>query len=225
MAAQPHPVTESGQSVVFENGFPAPLKACTVTFAPVQSGTGDPSPTNVRTITGRTGLSVFVSPTSSGGTEYPVSWTEYGTVYGGTLDVTTGELVVEWGYLKYTGDSNENWNVENQNNFYIMTPTNFKRVTNSSSLICNTAKSSNNVDEGECRITTSGNFNIRIGNMIGVSTVSAFRDWLSQNNVEIAVLLEEPLHYMATPQQIRTLRGENNIWSDAGNISATYYTI
>lgn len=225
MAAQPHPVTESGQSVVFENGFPAPLKACTVTFAPVQSGTGDPSPTNVRTITGRTGLSVFVSPTSSGGTEYPVSWTEYGTVYGGTLDVTTGELVVEWGYLKYTGDSNENWNVENQNNFYIMTPTNFKRVTNSSSLICNTAKSSNNVNEGDCRITTSGNFNIRIGNMIGVSTVSAFRDWLSQNNVEIAVLLEEPLHYMATPQQIRTLRGENNIWSDAGNISATYYTI
>lgn len=217
--------TATGNPVTFSTTLARPLVSCEAAFLPVQEGTGDPSPDNVREISGWTGIEVYHSGSDTGVKDtFPVSWqTEAGTVYGGTLDVTTGELVVEWGYLKYTGDSSENWNVENQSNFYIMTPTNFKRVTNSSTLICNMAKSSNNVNEGECRITTSGNFNIKIGTLIGVTTVSAFKEWLSQNNVEIAVSLTEPLHYIVTPEQITTFGGTNNIWSNAnGDLTVTY---
>lgn len=38
-----------------------PLNSVVVTMVPIQSGSGDPSPTNVRPITGRTGASVVVS--------------------------------------------------------------------------------------------------------------------------------------------------------------------
>ena len=226
MVAQPHPVTESGQSIAITNGFPAPLKACTVTFAPVQSGTGDPSPSNIRAISGRTGLSVYVSQTSSGGTEYPVSWTDYGTVYGGTLDLTNGELITEWGYIRYTGAQSESWNVENQSNFYIMTPNIYSRVTkDESTLICNMAKSANSVNDGECRITSSGNFNIRIGSLIGINNVNDFKAWLSNHNLEVAVALQTPIRTAINPIAVMEIRGENHIWSDAGNVSVTYYTI
>ena len=50
---------------------------------------------NICPITGRTGLSVYVSPTQdvADATEYAADWTSAaGTVYGGTLDVVTGVL-------------------------------------------------------------------------------------------------------------------------------------
>lgn len=70
------------------------LTGLTVRINPIQEGTGDPSPTNIRPISGRTGMTVTVQ---SGETqnEYPVTWeTEAGTVYGGTLDVVSGVLTV-----------------------------------------------------------------------------------------------------------------------------------
>ena len=69
----------------------------TIGINPVQSGSGDPSPSNIRPITGWTNANVVVSPSTSAaaGTTYPVSWqSTAGTVYGGTLDVTTGLLTV-----------------------------------------------------------------------------------------------------------------------------------
>ena len=49
----------SGSIAHFEDGADdMPIKALTVNVEPVQSGTGDPSPTNVRPISGRTGATV-----------------------------------------------------------------------------------------------------------------------------------------------------------------------
>lgn len=48
--------TASGEFVSFTDGADnAPYKSCTVNFLPVQSGSGDPSPSNPRPITGTTG--------------------------------------------------------------------------------------------------------------------------------------------------------------------------
>jgi len=52
---------------------------------------------NICPISGRTGLSVYISPTQdvADATTYSVDWTSTaGTVYGGTLDVVTGQLMV-----------------------------------------------------------------------------------------------------------------------------------
>lgn len=49
----------TGNPVVFNDGVPLEkIRSMKVSFSPNQSGTGDPSPTNIRLITGRTGLKI-----------------------------------------------------------------------------------------------------------------------------------------------------------------------
>ena len=88
----------SGNPAVFPDGADGrPVRALTVTMEPVQAGSGEPAPDNIRTITGRTGAAITVSPTqdAADGTTYAISWAdEAGTVYMGTLDAVTGLLTV-----------------------------------------------------------------------------------------------------------------------------------
>lgn len=76
------------------------LKECEVEIKAVQSGTGDPSPTNIRPITGFNEVDLYNSPTitPTDGTLYKIEIEDSGsplTVYGGTLDVTNGVLTVD----------------------------------------------------------------------------------------------------------------------------------
>ena len=63
---------------------------------PAQSGGGDPSPENIRPISGLTGMKVSHSGADTSVPEViPVSWqTEAETVYRWTLDVNTGILSI-----------------------------------------------------------------------------------------------------------------------------------
>lgn len=56
----PHIEAVSGGIATFSTDMTAPLKRCVVTINPVQSGTGDPSPDNVRPISGWTGCNAYV---------------------------------------------------------------------------------------------------------------------------------------------------------------------
>ena len=51
-------VTETGNPVSFDTDVSKPLKSLLIPFSPVQAGTGDPSPENVRPISGWTGLNI-----------------------------------------------------------------------------------------------------------------------------------------------------------------------
>ena len=51
--------TATGNPVTFETDLAKPLKSLVANFLPIQSGTGDPSPTNIRPITGWTGVDVW----------------------------------------------------------------------------------------------------------------------------------------------------------------------
>lgn len=54
----PYIDTSVGDLVTFNTDLSAPLKSCKVSFLPVQEGEGDPSPDNVRNITGWNGVEV-----------------------------------------------------------------------------------------------------------------------------------------------------------------------
>lgn len=232
VAAQPHLVSESGQTVVITNGFPAPLDSCIVTFGPVQTGNGDPSPSNIRTISGRTGLSVYVSPTSSGGTKYPVSWSEYGTVYGGTLDIVSGLLTVT--HKSTTFDGSTTFDVLNSGRFVV--------VTQDDMLPGNHYADPKVLVDKFIKVELMGNvpdsvLDVRVGadsnklyfyhfdTALNLKTKSAIKSWFAQNPTTYTYPLADPITYQLTPKQISTIRGENHIRSDAGDISATYYAI
>ena len=87
----------SGSIAEFDDGSNKPMSKCIVEINAVQSGSGDPSPTNVRPISGFNGGNVNVSPTinAQDGTTYSVSWqSQAGTVYGGNIDLVSGVLTV-----------------------------------------------------------------------------------------------------------------------------------
>lgn len=95
----------SGSIAHFEDGSESDAVDVIAYINPVQSGSGDPSPTNVRPISGFTGMNISVSDEdTTDPTVYPITFpTEAGTVYGGYVDVTNGKLVVDRGTTTVDG--------------------------------------------------------------------------------------------------------------------------
>ena len=51
--------TATGNPLTFNTNVAKPLRSLLIPFTPVQSGTGDPSPDNVRPVVGITGLTAW----------------------------------------------------------------------------------------------------------------------------------------------------------------------
>jgi hypothetical protein len=156
------------------------------------------------------------------GQTYEVTFpTEAGTVYGGTLDVTSGKLTVDhgiidlgsvnWNYLSssrpyfYTGLSaygaknTESMNVKLDNYCSAYKPVNFYEFND----FC-VAYYQNNVRIKDPRYTDAASFKTAV-------TGVTYCFELAQT-VEIDLIMTE----------IKTLLGMNNLWSDAGNTAITY---
>ena len=81
------PFAETGNPITCNpvEGYPLGVA---VTMEPIQAGSGDPSPENVRPITGRNSVKVTVSNDDESH-DYDLTLPE--TIYGGTVDAVTGE--------------------------------------------------------------------------------------------------------------------------------------
>lgn len=224
--------TDYTGALVSFNTANAKINDLSVTIEPIQQGTGDPSPTNVRPITGLTGLNVYVSPTQDpdDATVYNVEWTaQAGTVYGGTLDVVTGQLTVTHASIEYDGSSDESWTVYSAPRFYInradfTAPGNSVVAdikTNRLQVIAKQAMGSTNY-RFSASDSGSHQFMIRVDS--SVNTVALLRTWLSNNPLQVVYKLTTPLTYQLTPQEVATLTGQNNVWSDSGGVSVTVVT-
>ena len=74
-----------------------------VSWEPRQSGEGDPSPENVRPISGRESVSVTIADGSESGTTHTLALPS--TVYGGELDAVTGAGVAAWTVIELDGET------------------------------------------------------------------------------------------------------------------------
>lgn len=208
-------ITTPSSIMSFPDGAAVNAHDLVVEIEPVQSGSGDPSPTNVRPISGWTGANVVVSPTTtaSDGTTYPVSWqVEAGTVYGGTLDVTTGMLTVDRAIatknnFEYAGTSAAGLH------YFDYSPTNYKM----------------NADTA-----ISTHYKYLPGDPAWGSTVPCFSENLQRirvyndtntlpDNLEVVYELANPQTYQLTPTQVALLLGQNNIRADTGNVQLVEY--
>lgn len=96
--AAPHIESTSGDLATFTTNFPARLNSCVVDIVPVQSGSGDPAPDNVRPITGWAGVNVW-DDSKYGGL---INWNQL-VDNGNFADGTTG-----WSGSSYVTKSVEN---------------------------------------------------------------------------------------------------------------------
>ena len=215
----------SGDIATFVDGSANPLKELKISIEAVQSGSGDPSPTNVRPITGWTGANVYVSgEDTSDPTTYNINWqSTAGTVYSGTLNVKTGVLTVTHVCNRITtistiGDGGKSA-------FLRLSPFAISINISVNNLKCNCLKPSNyNTQlDNHVHFATKEICALMFADVIG-TTVAEWEEYLDEKPLYIYYKIETPIEYNITPTEIRSLLGQNNVWADCGEITELKYT-
>lgn len=154
------------------------------------------------------------------------------TVYGGTLDVVEGKLTVDRASISVTDYlTSINNNGARNGNQLIALSVNGKK-TGISNFISNlfvigvsgigkytmhgretTATVEFEIPFSALGVTEEDPVNVRL---------SASRQWFTDNPTQLIYELATPITIDLTPQQITTLLGTNNIWSDAGDTTVAY---
>ena len=346
----PHIITPAASGLInFNTDMKAPLKQCKVYFNPVQEGEGDPSPENVRAISGWTGIEVYrtgknmldtatsdeilenwtlINPTyqknieklptnldfvlqanitkdleenisncrlymygaltsgkfintatplgihtvtnkpdASGmlrighnyiglrpdrygatfnnmqlelgsvattyepyqGIVLPIDWAdEAGTVYGGYVDLVSGEIVAEWIAFDMTQLTLTQFSAESNLSIISAFP---GIIKSRNKMYCNilTPTSNPNISGIEGIDWNNGRVNICLSASRGLDSQAKIEQWLNdfKNNGTTPLIVANmatPVTYSIDPQTLKTLRGTNNIWSNAnGNIELSYW--
>lgn len=234
---QPHiESVKNSYSVSFNTDLRAPLKECKVYFEPVQEGSGDPSPKNVRNITGWNEVEV-----KNDDNVYSIDWTDkVGTVYGGYVDLVKGELVATNICETFTSTPTDNTSYDAEDSIYFgLTPSySFVSIYSSGAIVstsgvgtaprnglCNRLKI-DYIDNWRgtqyinslCSQYLLNGFSVRMSKdffnledgYTGQEKQNAINEYLSANPIIVYYELQTPIHYQLTPQQILSLKGINN---------------
>jgi len=160
------------------------------------------------------------------GTDIPITFPAgAGTVYGGTLDVTTGLLTVTHVQKVLDGSDASRFAVTSSGAVRYNPSPNMLTGRNYGDPCAMADK----LKKAEAP-AASGDYSIVFGSgnpyiyvvVPGGSTVAAVCAWLAENHVTIVYPIATKLTYQITAQQVTTLLGQNNIWADTGGVSVTY---
>jgi hypothetical protein len=164
------------------------------------------------------------------GTTYPISWqTEAGTVYGGTLDVVSGEMTVDRAYYAFNGT--EYWFKSGTalNGYYTYHLRDMvsadKKMKPYGTAISDKFELADNTDvyfQNYGKFLVDNAFNFNVNPSEGATDVASFKTWLSTTPVEVCYELATPQTYQLTPTEIALLQGQNNVWADTGDTEVTY---
>ena len=158
------------------------------------------------------------------GNTYPISWqTEAGTVYGGTLDVTTGVLTITHKYVNY--DENSFWSQNGSTVVSTSVPGDCRvsQVPLASHAQGYSPRSSVDIPANGCAFNANFlYFNFKFPSDMSVDDWKAI---LAVNNLQIVYELATPQTVQLTPTQVTTLLGQNNIWCNSGKIESLTYRI
>ena len=187
----------------------------------VQSGSGDPSPENVRPISGWAQATLTHN-------DIPITLSFGQTVYGGTLDWTTGVLTVDKRYLTLKSDSNIVIYPLNGTNGIIFGNV-FDEIESRIPGVCSHALVSTTAVLPDSRpdayiwlgVNSYSVYWVRILDVLGISTVDEFKQWLDTQNVQIVCPLNSPITIQLTPTEVLALSGTTTIYTDTGDTTVS----
>ena len=164
------------------------------------------------------------------GETYSITFpTEAGTVYGGTLDVTTGKLTVTHKELTFDGSSDEQWNVIGGSSRAYIAVSDIDTSTpndEAGDIISNQymarAYSASLADSITLRYGIAQINVFDIERIVSTVTIANWKDMLAANPLQVVYPLATPIVYDLTSTEINTLLGMNNVWSDTGDVTVTY---
>ena len=155
----------------------------------------------------------------------------YGTAYSGYVDLVRGKLVVEWYGISALWKDIKNTRYssitdQHEGRLYFPYPL-YKASTPGSGAsekaICNVAKWA----YADIAYQSTGHFYVSGGFNDGEYVAYIILPESTSDDTAITVVAEMviPIEYDLTPQQLKTLKGLNNIWSDTnGNVDVKYWT-
>lgn len=150
------------------------------------------------------------------------------TVYGGYVDLITGEVWATYGHVIDNGSVADNWSGDNPSSSikrWIVAKHKFSdRPKNGStnSLKVNYMKSSSTTAGWNAFIGSTGNFLCYVDETT-TPDKAAWLAYLAENPLEIVYELETPILVATlTPTELSTLIGTTNIWCNAGNVEVEY---
>lgn len=209
--------TVTGNPISVSDALAKPAESLTIEILPQQSGSGDPSPDNVRPISGFTGVNIYHESAYDGDAEpaYAITWqTEAGTVYGGTLDVTNGVLTATKGYLSLNTASMNNgqdfpgWKTSGVR---AMIGDNKNGKIKNAILNVGTVVNSNTQSSNDTLFLPKSAYNL------------TQTDWKALAlDCQFVIPLATPQTYQLTATEIQMLLGNNTIWNDVGDMVLEY---
>ena len=234
------PLEESGNPVVCYPvaGYPLDVKA---KWEPVQEGSGTPSPENIRPIKGRDIVTITRQEDNQ-----VITLTLPETVYGGEVDVATGEGQQVW--KSVTLDGTENWNTwgVNKNNatvtgFYTYDINDYSDDRgDSDKILCSAVLRTTsdiwggkNVGIGFADVGSSRYliYCVKTDTLSDTTNdknaITSFETFLADlytagTPVQVAYVLNEPVSFTATgAQPIPALAGANTVLTDADSVTVT----
>ena len=196
-----------------------------ITMFPMQSGSGDPSPTNVRPITGRTSVKLDIKD-SEQVTQDEITISFGQTVYGGTVDLETGVLTVDRGYYRATTD--KNWaqgGSQTSAGFYryYITPIPAMKNGSNQNGLCDKLPTGSVSSQVVAAVFGYGNQSINI--LSTATTINDFKAELTNTYggyLDLVYPLATPTTIQLTPSEVQLLKGANTVWTDGDTIELTY---
>ena len=189
---------------------------------------------NICPITGRTGCEVVLSPTEDAedGTTYTVSWaSEAGTVYGGYVDLVNGDLVVRDVVFEVTKDTpitsdslrNNIWRTRYD---LPLIGANKNAISCSHFALRDRTSTASSYPQTNKICLMPYNEETAYVDFGAPSEITTREGWLSfleeQGTIQVLYELAEPIRYPIDPVVLTTLKGINNIWTNAGDVELEY---
>ena len=177
---------------------------------------------NVCPISGSTGVDVYVSPTQDqqDATTYAEDWTsQAGTVYGGTVNLTTGELTVDRVIFETTWSAGSNATTYGDCTIKRFSYTVADDKSKKEQAICNVASYITNDTSAEW--AKGSVFSLHNSNKL--LYLSLPTNTPSTQAIQLCYYLATPVTYQLTAQEVKTLLGQNYVWSNNGGVIAITY--
>lgn len=168
-------------------------------------------------------------------TDFSFDWSsDVGTVYGGYVDLISGELVQKYGRKTFIGNEDENFSYHKTGDLRGIERHTFhttsldkiiKKLTTLSSFVNNSFPINNATSANDLIYyvgTPTKEVAFYINSSLCEPTVESFSNWLSENPIDFVYQLETPITHQLTPTQLSSFIGQNNFWSNADYVEIEY---
>lgn len=217
--------TASGNPISITTDSAQVARSITITLNPIQAGSGDPSPQNVRPISGYSSIELTVNSDQQFSHSLP------STIYGGSLNVDTGVLTVDRGIVDLgtlTWVLGRPWGTDGTAGAALIFDRSEAACAKAVCSIYHTAQTETEAHRifggslvGICVRSDADEINIYDSRFAG-KTANEIQTALS--GVQLSYIIRSPYTIQLTPQQVALIAGANTITSNGTTIELTYRT-